>query len=169
MHDGCVTSTFLDLAKPPRGPAPRTTAQALADLTRNPWQDVDAIYALTTLSDAYEPALERMPDAWTVTVKVNDTGDDAHLFAGLGNLTFDSRGYAWITNNTNQGTPFSGQFMVVLKPNGKPSDGINGTPIWAISSRRRLLACRFSRGDREGIELWRGIDALGAVEQAFDS
>ena len=25
VHDGCVTSTFLDLAKPPRGPAPRTT------------------------------------------------------------------------------------------------------------------------------------------------
>src|SRR5205823_14587198 len=58
-----------------------------------------------------------------------DTGDDSHLFAGLGNLTFDSRGYAWITNNTNQGTPFSGQFMVVLKPNGRPSDGTNGTPV----------------------------------------
>src|SRR2546423_2280033 len=127
VHDSSVTSTFLDLAKPPRGPAPRTTAQALADLTRNPWQNVDAIYALTTLSNAYEQALERMPDAWTVNVKVNDTGDDAHLFAGLGNLTFDSRGYAWITNNTNQGTPFSGQFMVVLKPNGRPSDGTNGT------------------------------------------
>jgi len=129
VHDASVTSTFLDLARPPRGPAPRTTAQALADLTRNPWQNVDAIYALTTLSNAYEPALERMPDAWTVTVKVNDTGDDSHLFAGLGNLTFDSRGYAWITNNTNQGTPFSGQFMVVLKPNGRPSDGTNGTPV----------------------------------------
>jgi len=34
VHDGSVTSTLLDLAKPPRGPAPRTTAQALADLTR---------------------------------------------------------------------------------------------------------------------------------------
>jgi hypothetical protein len=129
VHDGSTTSTFLDLARPPRGPVPRTTAQALAALTRNPWQNVDAIYALTTLSDAYEPALERMPDAWTVTVKVNDTGDDAHLFAGPGNLTFDSRGYAWITNNVNQGTPNSGQFMVVLKPNGQPSDGTNGTPL----------------------------------------
>ncbi|HEY4270966.1 MAG TPA: hypothetical protein VGM65_03100 [Candidatus Udaeobacter sp.] len=129
VHDGSVTSTFLDLARPPRGPAPRTTAQALADLTRNPWQNVEAIYALTKLSDSYEPVLERMPDAWTVTVKVNDTGDDAHLFAGLGNLVFDSRGYAWITNNTIQGTPYSGQFMAVLKPNGKPSDGTNGTPL----------------------------------------
>ena len=129
VHDSSTTSTFLDLARPPRGPAPRTTAQALACLTRNPWQNVDAIYALTTLSDAYEPALERMPDAWTVTVKVNDTGDDSHLFSGPGNLTFDSKGYAWITNNTNQGTTVSGQFMVVLKSNGKPSDGTNDTPL----------------------------------------
>jgi hypothetical protein len=128
VHDGSTTSTFLDLARPPRGPAPRTTAQAVAALTRNPWQNVDTIYALTTLSAAYEPALESMPDAWTVTVKVNDTGDDANLFAGLGNLTFDSKGYAWITNNVNQGTPFSGHVMAVLKPNGKPSDGTNHTP-----------------------------------------
>ena len=133
VHDGSVTSTFLDLARPPRGPAPQTTAQALADITRNPWQNVDAIYALTTLSDTYEPPLERMPDAWTVTVKVNDTGDDAHLFSGPGNLTFDSRGYAWITNNTNQGTPNSCQFMVVLKPNGRPSDGTNGTPLSPVT------------------------------------
>src|SRR6266487_3468173 len=129
VHDRSVTARFLARARQPRAPAPRTTAQALANLTRNPWQNVDAIYALTTLSNSYEPPLETMPDAWMVTVKVNDTGDDAHLFAGLGNLTFDSRGYAWITNNTNQGTPFSGQFMVVLQPNGRPSDGTSGTPL----------------------------------------
>jgi hypothetical protein len=133
VHDVSVTSTFLDLARPPRGPAPRTTAQAVANLTRNPWQNVDAIYALTTMSTAYEPALERKPDAWTVTVKVNDSGDDNHLFSGPGNLTFDSRGYAWITNNTNQGTTLSCQFMVVLKPNGKPSDGSNGTPVSPVT------------------------------------
>jgi hypothetical protein len=80
VHDRSVTARFLARAKQPRGPAPRTTAQALANLTRNPWQNVDAIYALTRLSSSYEPTLERMPDAWTVTVKVNDTGDDGHLY-----------------------------------------------------------------------------------------
>jgi sugar lactone lactonase YvrE len=129
VNDHSITNSFLALATPPRGPAPTTTAQALADLTRNPWQNVNPIYTLTQLSDSYEPALESAPDAWTVTVKVNDTGNDAHLFAGPAGLTFDSRGYAWITNNVNQGTPFSGQFMVVLQPNGKPSDGTNGTPL----------------------------------------
>lgn len=133
VHDRSVTARFLARAQQPRSPAPRTTAQGLANLTRNPGQNVDAIYALTTLSNSYEPALDRMPDAWTVTVKVNDTGDDAHLFAGLGNLVFDSRGYAWITNNVNQGTPFSSQFMVVLQPNGKPSDGTNGTPLSPVT------------------------------------
>jgi hypothetical protein len=87
VQDSSITSVFLDLARPPRGPAPQTTAQALASVTRNPWQNVDAIYALTRLSDSYEPALQRIPDAWTVTVKVNDTGNDEDLFAGLGNLT----------------------------------------------------------------------------------
>jgi hypothetical protein len=129
VQNSSVTSTFLTLTIPPRGPAPRTTAQALADLTRNPWQNVNGIYALTKLSDSYGPALETMPDAWTVTVKVNDTGDDAYLFAGLGNLIFDSKGYAWITNNVTQGSAKSGHFMVVLKPNGQPSDGTNGTPV----------------------------------------
>lgn len=133
VNNRSVTARFLARAKQPRGPAPRTTAQALANLTRNPGQNVDAIYALTKLSNSYEPALERMPDAWTVTVKVNDTGNDLHLFAGLGNLTFDSRGYAWITNNVIQRTPYSGRFLVVLKPNGKPSDGTNGKPLSPVT------------------------------------
>jgi hypothetical protein len=133
VNDQSVTDGFLALATPPRSPAPQTTAQALADVTRNPWQNVSAIYSLTQLSDSYGSALERMPDAWTVTVKVNDTGDDTNLFAGLGNLTFDSRGYAWITNNVNHGTPKSSNFMVVLKPNGQPSDGTNGTPLSPVT------------------------------------
>jgi streptogramin lyase len=69
-----------------------------------------------------------MPDAWTVTVKVNDSGDDAVLFGGPGNLAFDSRGYAWVANNVPQGSTYSSYFVMVLKPNGKPADGINGTP-----------------------------------------
>jgi hypothetical protein len=133
VHDRSVTARFLARAKQPRSPAPRTTAQALANLTRNPWQNVDSIYALTRLSNSYEPALDRMPDAWTVTVKVNDTGDDFYLFGGLGNLVFDSRGYAWISNNVRQGFPYSSHFMVVLKPNGKPSDGANGTPLSPVT------------------------------------
>jgi hypothetical protein len=63
-------------------------------------------------------------------VKINFSGNDDHhrLISGPGNLAFDRRGYAWVTNNTVQGTPNSGRFNVVFKPNGKPADGTNGTP-----------------------------------------
>jgi streptogramin lyase len=129
LDDPEVTATLFELTTPPGGTPPHNTAQAFANLARNPGQNVDAIYLLTQLSDLYSPPLEIMPDAWTVTVKVNDSGDDAMLFGGPGNLVFDARGYAWITNNTVQGTPNSSRTMMVLKPNGKPADGKRGTPV----------------------------------------
>jgi len=125
-----VTNEFFRLTKPPRGRVLRNTAEALANLARNPGQNVEQIFVLAHLSDLYSPALMRMPDAWTVTVKVNDSGSDDIdlLFGGPGNLAFDARGYAWVTNNVRQGTPYSSHAIIVLKPNGRPADGANGTP-----------------------------------------
>jgi hypothetical protein len=123
-----VTRRFFNLTTPAGGNVPTNTAEALANLARNPGQSVGPIYTLTQLSNLYAPPLIRMPDAWTVTVKVNDSGDDAVLFGGPGNLAFDSRGYAWLTNNVPQGSTYSSYFVMVLKPNGKPADGANGTP-----------------------------------------
>jgi hypothetical protein len=123
-----VTRDFFHLTKPARGGVPKNTAEALANLARGPGQNVEPIYALTLLQDLYDPPVTSVPDAWTVTVKVNDTGNDDFLFGGPGNLAFDSRGYAWILNNVVQGTPNSCRFNVVLKPNGQPADGSNGTP-----------------------------------------
>ena len=76
-----------------------------------------------------------MPDAWTVVVKVNDSGSDDQdaLFGGPGNLAFDDRGYAWVTNNVIQGDTPSSSYVVVLQPNGQPSDGTNGTPLSPLS------------------------------------
>jgi len=133
VRDRRVTRDFFLLTKPPRGRVPRTTAEALANLARNPGENVEQIYGLTQLSDLYSPPLVRMPDAWTVTVKVNDSGDDASPIGGLGNLVFDARGYAWITNNVVQGTPRSSRTMIVLKPNGKPADGTNGTAVSPVT------------------------------------
>jgi hypothetical protein len=134
VHDRRTTVRFLALTRQvnrrPRYPvASRNTAQALAALARNPGQNVQSIYQLTTLGSLYEPSLVSIPDAWTVTVKVNDSGNDAYLIGGLGNLVFDATGYAWITNNVVQGTPDSSRTMIVLKPNGRPADGTNGTPM----------------------------------------
>jgi hypothetical protein len=122
-----ITSLFI-LTTPPGGLPPHNTAEALANLARDPGQNVDGIYALTLLSDLYSPALVEIPDAWTVAVKVNDSGDDSILIGGPGNLAFDDRGYAWVTNNVIQGQTISSHFVLAFKPNGKPADGGNGTP-----------------------------------------
>ena len=129
VGDRGVTASLFDLTTPPGGRRPRTTAAALANLARDPGRNVEEIYALTLLSDLYAPALVTVPDAWTVTVKVNDSGSDARLIGGPGNIAFDRRGYAWVTNNTFQGTSNSGDFNLVFKPNGQPADGKKGTPL----------------------------------------
>ncbi|HET6684103.1 MAG TPA: hypothetical protein VFG75_10440 [Gaiella sp.] len=125
-----TTQSFLALTRPPRGPAPTTTFQGLADLARDPGKNVKQIYGMTRRSGAYAPTLADQPDAWTVVVKVNDTGSDEKdkLFGGPGNLAFDARGYAWVTNNVVQGATGSSSVVVVLQPDGRPADGTNGTP-----------------------------------------
>jgi len=128
VNDPGVTASLFDLTTSPGGLPPHNTAEALANLARDPGQNVDGIYALTLLSDLYSPPLVEIPDAWTVTVKVNDSGDDSILIGGPGNLAFDERGYAWVTNNVIQGQTISSHFVLAFKPNGKPADGRNGTP-----------------------------------------
>src|SRR5438477_1975530 len=128
VDDPDVTASLFNLTTPPGGLPPHNTAEALANLARDPGQNVDGIFALTLLSNLYAPPLVTMPDAWTVTVKVNDSGDDSILIGGPGNLAFDERGYAWVTNNVIQGQTISSHFVLAFKPNGKPADGRNGTP-----------------------------------------
>ena len=130
VNDPAVTASLFDLTTPTGGVPPHHTVEALANLARDPGHHVNGIYDLTLLSNLYAPPLVTMPDAWTVTVKINDSGSDdpGFLISGPGNLAFDRRGYAWVTNNTIQGTPCSGRFNLVFKPNGEPADGRNGTP-----------------------------------------
>jgi len=134
QNQDAAVKTLLKLATPPDGAAPSDTFQALVNIARYPANNVADIYNAQA-SEMYSPSLQQLdsslqqvPDAWTIAVKVNDSGDDSKLFAGPGNLVFDQNGYAWITNNVVQGTPNSARFNIVLKPNGKPADGENGTP-----------------------------------------
>jgi hypothetical protein len=124
---------LFDLATPFGGQRPNDTVQALLDIARHPAHNVAEIYGQSKVLEVYTPSLENPPDAWTLAVKVNNSGDDAFPFGGPGNLVFDRRGYAWITNNTIQGTTVSTDRSIVLKPNGSPSDGTNGTPLSPIA------------------------------------
>ncbi len=76
VEDRDVTASFFVLTRPPGGFRPHNTAEALGNLARDPGRNVDGIYALSLLSHLYAPPLVTMPDAWTVTVKVNDSGSD---------------------------------------------------------------------------------------------
>ena len=50
------------------------------------------------------------------------------MFGGPANISWDRRGYAWVANNVFQHHANSADFVVVLKPNGMPSDGTDDTP-----------------------------------------
>ncbi len=115
------------------GTTPSDTSVALANLARDPGQNVPLLYVLSKFRNAYTPALVRKPDAWTVTVKVNDSGDDNFLFGGPANVAFDSKGYVWVTNNVVQRSPNSSRHIMVLQPNGKPAAGEDGAPISPIT------------------------------------
>lgn len=119
---------YLLANTPSGGPIPLDTSVATANLARDPGKNVLGLYSLSKTRFAYTPALESPPNAWTVTVKVNDSGDDAFLFGGPANVSFDSRGYAWIANNSVQGTPNSANCIMVLKPDGTPATGGDGLP-----------------------------------------
>ena len=164
VRDPGTTAGFFSLTKPPHGSLPHNTAQAMANLARNPGENVDDIFELTKLEDLYSPALVRAPDAWTVTVKINDSGDDRKLIAGMGRLVFDANGYAWVSNNVKQGKRTSGRFMVVFQPNGKPADGAYyGTPVSPITGGGILGGGYGMAIDPQG-SVWEGNFGWGGLD-----
>lgn len=128
-HTPGEADRFFHLATLPGGTAPADTFQALLSIARNPANNAASLYNQSQgIPTVYSPPLFSAPDAWTLAVKVNNSGDDDYLFGGPANIAFDRNGYAWIGNNVFQGTPNSGNFIIVLQPDGRPADGRNGTP-----------------------------------------
>jgi hypothetical protein len=162
-----VTAELLALTRPARGRRPQNTAEALADLARDPAQNVTQISRLAKLYSYYSPALTNAPDAWTVTVKVNDSGDDSQLIAGLGNLVFDADGYAWITNNVSQQSTKSSKNMIVLKPNGQASDGSDGKPKSPVTGGGLLGGGYGITIDPQGF-VWEGNFGWGGDNPTLD-
>ena len=88
------------------GLTPTTVLQAVANLTKYPWNKVDELFELSFANPIYAPALafpDEKPTSWLLFIKF--TGgeyseyDFTNLMAGPGNLAFDARGFAWINNN----------------------------------------------------------------------
>lgn len=156
---------LFHLTTPPDGTPPIDTLQAFVNIALNPANNVAAIYAGAQDPDVklYLPTLERMPDAWTIAVKVNDTGDPSLPFGGPGNVAFDDNGYAWITNNVVQGLPTSTNCIIVLQPNGKPADGTNSTPKSPITGGG-ILGTGFGVTIDPGGNVWVGNFGWGGDE-----
>ena len=117
------------------GVTPTTTLQAIVNIALNPAANVSDIYNLGNIVTSYTPALTanqgpnssaplQKLDAWTMAIKVNNTGSSSCPFGGPANVAFDVNGYAWINNNVIQGTPNSADCLIVLKPNGQPANGV---------------------------------------------
>jgi hypothetical protein len=142
LNNAC---TALFAATPAsNGALPSNTLQAAFNIARNPANNVSGIFNLVNASNAYSPALtsdqgpsssvarEKL-DAWTLAVKVNDSGNPNCPFGGPANVAFDANGYAWINNNVIQGTPNSSNCLMVLQPNGKPATGLANMPLSPIT------------------------------------
>ena len=119
-------NVFFQAATPPHGDAPTNTITALANIAWHPANHVGVLYYQSKLYPIYQPALTALPDAWTLVVKVNDSGDDRHMFGGPGNLAFDANGNAWILNNVVQGQPYSTEWSIVLDATGRPASDAHG-------------------------------------------
>jgi sugar lactone lactonase YvrE len=142
LSNACTT---LFAATPASNAAlPSNTLQAAFNIASNPANNVSGIFNLANASNAYSPALtsdqgpsssvarEKL-DAWTMAVKVNNSGNSNCPFGGPANVAFDVNGYAWINNNVIQGTPNSSNCLMVLQPNGKPATGLANTPLSPIT------------------------------------
>jgi streptogramin lyase len=124
---GNPLDAFFGAATPPYGTAPTDTITALANIARHPANHVGVLYYQSKIQKVYLPALSAQPDAWTIVVKVNDSGDDRYMFGGPANLVFDANGNAWIANNVVQGQPYSTAWCIVLDATGRPARNAQGT------------------------------------------
>lgn len=126
VQDHALAARFFSLTRNERGTLPNSTPTAYSNLARDPSKHAKALYRLSRKARKYSVVLRSSPDAWVLAVKVNDSGDPDRLIGGLGNIVFDKNGYAWVTNNVVQGTTGSSNFLLLFKPDGKPSDGSDG-------------------------------------------
>lgn len=110
----------------------KSVVDGMLNLAQNPFRKVKEIYSLIDKNDAiYTPALNTIilphwketpiPDQWTLTIKINNSGSKNFLIGGPGYMAFDKNNCCWLTNNTRQGTPNSSTFCTIVKSDGKPT------------------------------------------------
>ena len=126
LIDKSINEEFLELTNS------KNTVQGLHHIALHPFDNVEEIYNLIKDKVAiFKPALNTIilpdwketpvPNQWTLTIKINDSGSKNFLIGGPGYLVFDENNRVWLNNNTRQGTPNSSTFCTILEPNGQPA------------------------------------------------
>ena len=150
VFNNVATFTTVDLV------IPSDTLQIITSIVRYPSNNIKSIFIASFINKVYTPYLSSIsaPDAFTLAIKVNDSGNDNYLIGGAGNIVFDNIGRAWITNNAIQGTPNSSNFTIVLEPDGKPSSisplfggGCQGAGFGIVQYFNNIIVGNFGWGD----------------------
>ncbi len=154
-----------------------TTWSAAQQIARNPARNVKQLFALSNQQHAFKPYLTARfgpaaptkwtrLDAFTLAVKVNASGSTTNgkedcPFGGPGNLVFDLKGNAWITNNVVQGTPDSTHCIIVLRPDGRPARGGPNAPSSPVTGGG-IVGQGFGLGFDPNNHLWSGNFGWGS-------
>ncbi len=91
-------STLFTNATPPGGAAPLTTLVAVADIVRNPTNNVAALFGLQTGSSSYAPSLSVAPN--DLTLALNFAQASANFSSPIG-VALDGAGNVFVANDTH--------------------------------------------------------------------
>jgi sugar lactone lactonase YvrE len=94
----CYTLFTNTLSGGTTGTQPTDTATAAINMAHNPGANITALYALSTATPPFSPALTAQPNDFTVWVNSNPSGTS--LVGAPVSLAIDGSGDAWILNNT---------------------------------------------------------------------
>lgn len=117
-------AALLDAAPGSKGRAAPDTLQAIVNIARNPWRNVQLLHRLSMRGPQdYRPALANSPDAWTIALKFLGDG----RLNGPGAFEIDAEGNAWVTNNYTPGGPKTnvcpGKLVFKFTPTGQTFPG----------------------------------------------
>lgn len=102
-HVGC--RELFDATTPPGGPRPKNVLQAVANVAKYPWLNVDELFDLSFEQPVFDPALaqNQPPDAWTLFLKFTGSfssiQDENNLLNGPGAFAIDRKGFLWVNDN----------------------------------------------------------------------
>jgi hypothetical protein len=80
------------------GTAPTETATAAINMAHNPAANITALYALSTATPPFAPALTAQPNDFTIGLTLYGSGPNGGGLAGSQGIAIDGLGDAWVAN-----------------------------------------------------------------------